>query len=72
MDCHAFLEKGIIKTQLLHRLTYTTVRYYKLGRKGLGYLKNKVLRHSVKRTKKPVLESNSINKTPAMSSTYFH
>jgi hypothetical protein len=48
------------------------VRYYNLGRKSPRYLKNKVLRHSVKGLKKPVLESNSITKIPAMSSKHFH
>jgi len=45
---------------------HMVVRYYK-QKKSLGYLKNKVLCHS-----EPVLESNSITKTLAMSSKYFH
>ena len=52
---------------------HMVVRYYK-QKKSLGYLKNKVLCHSVKEElkNKPVLESNSITKTLAMSSKYFH
>jgi hypothetical protein len=49
------------------------VRYYKAERNGLGYLKNKVLRHSEKEVlKKPELDSNSMTKTPAVSSKHFH
>jgi hypothetical protein len=52
---------------------HIAVRYYKPERNGLGYLKNKVLRHSEKEVlKKPELDSNSITKTPAMSNKHFH
>jgi hypothetical protein len=51
---------------------YIAVCYYKPERNSSGYLKNKVLRHSEKVLKKPKLDSNSITKTPAVSSKHFH
>jgi hypothetical protein len=52
---------------------HIVVHYYKPERNGPWYLKNKVLRHSGNEVlKKSELGSNSITKTPAVSSEHFH
>ena len=49
------------------------VRYYKMGRNGLRYLKDKVLHHNKnKGLIRPVLTSKSITKTPTATSKNFY
>ena len=44
-----FRKGNILISQLLHRSMHMVVPYYKPERNGPGYLKNKVLRHKVKK-----------------------
>ena len=44
-----FRKENILISQLLHSSMHMAVPYYKPERNGPGYLKNKVLRHKVKK-----------------------